>query len=230
MNRRSTLSLTDFKIPMRSESQRTGNDDGFNTARQRRRFERSGRVLKCLSEFRDRLSRERLPLPHQNRGQTEHGTRASSRCSSVRKRIRVCVRIRRALPARAPAHLRHWHVGRERPAGRLRGRGCDSRAGSLTPLPCCDICAGALNGRHKTPPSPQAASAPTSAGPSSCSHTRAAIRRGRPSFSRAGRCQLRGQPRPEVASPSSAPSRGGYSNGLMMRTPSKSSNPGRSSE
>ena len=38
------------------------------------------------------------------------------------------------------------------PAGRPRGRGMRSRAGSLTPLPCCDTCAGALTGRHKPPP------------------------------------------------------------------------------
>jgi hypothetical protein len=38
------------------------------------------------------------------------------------------------------------------PAGRLWGRGHSAQAGSLTPLPCCDTCAGALTGRHKPPP------------------------------------------------------------------------------
>ena len=38
------------------------------------------------------------------------------------------------------------------PAGRLWGRGHSAQAGSLTSLPCCDTCAGALIGRHKPPP------------------------------------------------------------------------------
>jgi hypothetical protein len=39
------------------------------------------------------------------------------------------------------------------PARRGWGDVGDPRAGSLTPLPCCDTCAGALTGRHKPPPS-----------------------------------------------------------------------------
>ena len=38
------------------------------------------------------------------------------------------------------------------PARRRRGRGCGAKAGSLTPHLCSDSCAGALNGRHNTPP------------------------------------------------------------------------------
>jgi hypothetical protein len=70
--------------------------------------------------------------------------------------------------ARAPAHFRHRHVGRERPGWRPRGRLCDAQAGSLTPNPCCDTCAGALTGRHKPPPAPTAAPAPTWNLPRSC--------------------------------------------------------------
>ena len=38
------------------------------------------------------------------------------------------------------------------PAERPWGRATSARAGSLTPLPCCDTCAGALTGRQKPPP------------------------------------------------------------------------------
>jgi hypothetical protein len=38
------------------------------------------------------------------------------------------------------------------PAEQPRGRGCVARAGSLTPHFCSDSSAGALTGRHKTPP------------------------------------------------------------------------------
>jgi hypothetical protein len=43
-------------------------------------------------------------------------------------------------------------VGRERPRRQDRGRICDAEAGSLTTHLCSDSCAGALSGRHKTPP------------------------------------------------------------------------------
>lgn len=43
-------------------------------------------------------------------------------------------------------------MGRERPRRRVRGRVCDAEAGSLTPHLCSISCAGALNGRHRTPP------------------------------------------------------------------------------
>jgi hypothetical protein len=38
------------------------------------------------------------------------------------------------------------------PADSPWGRGFDAEAGSLTPHLCSDSCAGALTGRHKTPP------------------------------------------------------------------------------
>lgn len=38
------------------------------------------------------------------------------------------------------------------PAGHLWGDDCDAKAGSLTPHPCRDTCAGALTGRHSAPP------------------------------------------------------------------------------
>lgn len=38
------------------------------------------------------------------------------------------------------------------PAGRRRGRICDAAAGSLTPHLYSYSCAGALIGRHRTPP------------------------------------------------------------------------------
>jgi len=38
------------------------------------------------------------------------------------------------------------------PAERPRGRGCEARAGSLTPHFCSDSRARALSGRHRTPP------------------------------------------------------------------------------
>jgi hypothetical protein len=53
---------------------------------------------------------------------------------------------------RAPAHHRHRHLGRGRPRRQARGHSCDAEAGSLTPHFCSDSCAGALSGRHKTPP------------------------------------------------------------------------------
>jgi hypothetical protein len=69
---------------------------------------------------------------------------------------------------RAPAHQRNRHLGRERPRWPPRGCLCEAHAGSLTPLPCCYPCAGALTGRHKPPPAPTAAPAPTSKLPRSC--------------------------------------------------------------
>jgi hypothetical protein len=69
----------------------------------------------------------------------------------------------------APQHISDtdkW--GASDPAGRLRGRGCDSMAGSLTPHPCCDTSAGALLGRHKPPPVVTAAPAPRLGRPRSC--------------------------------------------------------------
>ena len=65
--------------------------------------------------------------------------------------------------AHAPQHISDTDMwGVSDPAGRPRGRVCDAQAGSLTPLPCCDTCAGALTGRHKSPPVLAAAPAPTS--------------------------------------------------------------------
>lgn len=43
-------------------------------------------------------------------------------------------------------------MGRERPRRQAWGRICDAEAGSLTPHLCSISCAGALNGRHRTPP------------------------------------------------------------------------------
>ena len=54
---------------------------------------------------------------------------------------------------RAPQHIIDTDMwGVSDPAERPRGRGCEARAGSLTPHFCSDSCAGALSGRHKTPP------------------------------------------------------------------------------
>ena len=58
-------------------------------------------------------------------------------------------RAQHARPSTSPTLT--WGVSD--PAGRLWGRVHSARAGSLTPLPCCDTCAGALTGRHKPPPS-----------------------------------------------------------------------------
>ena len=54
---------------------------------------------------------------------------------------------------RAPQHITDTDVwGVSDPAERARGRGCELQAGSLTPLSVPTPRAGALNGRHKTPP------------------------------------------------------------------------------
>jgi hypothetical protein len=131
---------------------------------------------------------------------------------------------------RAPAHQRHRHLGRERPRWRLRGCLCEAQAGSLTPLPCCYTCAGALTGRHKPPPAPTAAPAPTSKLPRSCHGSHMSWLAGAWHVGIAGRIGQGGQPRPGAASPFSAPFGRDYLNGLMTRTSSKSVNPGRSSE
>ncbi len=53
----------------------------------------------------------------------------------------------------APQHITDTDMwGVSDPAERPRGRGCEARAGSLTPHLYSDSCAGALSGRHKTPP------------------------------------------------------------------------------
>ena len=93
------------------------------------------------------------------------------------------------------------------PAGRPWGRVCRAWAGSLTPHPCCYIRAGALTGRHNAPPDLTAPSATTSQASSSSRHAMAVPVIG-PLPARATKCcGSRGQPRLDVASPSSAPRR-----------------------
>jgi hypothetical protein len=53
----------------------------------------------------------------------------------------------------APQHIIDTNMwGVSDPAERPRGRGCEARAASLTPHLCSHSCAGALSGRHETPP------------------------------------------------------------------------------
>ena len=134
----------------------------------------------------------------------------------------------RALRTRAPAHLDTDTWGVSDPAGRPGATVAIARAGSLTPHPCCDTCAGALTGRHNAPPAPGGGAGATSAVQG--------LRRLGDRWSRWGGTRRdrrhcgRGPTAPWRSVPLLGPSGGGYLNGLTTRTPSKSSNPGRSSE
>jgi hypothetical protein len=132
---------------------------------------------------------------------------------------------------RAPQHIFDTDMGRERPRRSAPEPGAQ-RVGGVAHAPsCCDTCAGALTGRHKPPPvlAPPAP-ASTSARSMDCgvpvtcvalelhaSREIAATARGGPTA-------------PWRCVPLLGPSDRGYSNGLTMRTPSRSPNPGRSSE
>jgi hypothetical protein len=131
---------------------------------------------------------------------------------------------------RAPAHQRHRHLGRGRPPRRPRGCRLVAHAGAHTPLPCCYTCAGALTGRHKPPPAPTAAPAPTRSFQGIATARIVAWLAWAGHVGITGPIGQGGQPRPGAASPFSAPFGRDYLNGLMTWTSSKSSNPGRSSE
>ena len=93
------------------------------------------------------------------------------------------------------------------PAERPWDRVCDAEAGSLTPLLCCDTCTRALAGRHKTPPGSNDGDrakrpADNALGAPVLSLTRLHRRASKTDTATA----RGGQPRPQVASPSSAPS------------------------
>lgn len=73
---------------------------------------------------------------------------SSGNCSRLPRAVSPTIR-------RAPQHIADTGMwGVSDPAERRRGHLFGARAGSLTPLPCCDTCAGALSGRHKPPPVP----------------------------------------------------------------------------
>ena len=106
---------------------------------------------------------------------------------------------------RAPAHHGHDMWGVSDPAESARGRGRSAEAGSLTPHFCSDSCAGALSGRHKTPPTSTSAVAQRPCNPATCEgeDDRAWIALANATV-RSSRFRG-GQPRIGVASPSSAP-------------------------
>jgi hypothetical protein len=76
------------------------------------------------------------PLPRENSDHFESRLRVGSQSVSLRARLH--------------SGQRPWGVSD--PADSSWGRTSDAEAGSLTPLPCCDICTRALSGRHNTPP------------------------------------------------------------------------------
>jgi hypothetical protein len=93
------------------------------------------------------------------RSTCEHRARSEAlfAVSSWRKLALTSVRILRQYSHARPSTSPTLTWGVSDPAGGLLGRVHSVRAGSLTPFPCCDTCAGAFTGRHKPPPHPASA-------------------------------------------------------------------------
>ena len=143
----------------------------------------------------------------------------------------VNVRLELALLDTAPQHIISTDTrGVSDPAGRPRGDVHDAQAGSLTPLPCCDTCAGTLTGRHKPPPAPRAAPGANMEPPKELPRLACGVARLGGTRRDDGVHRSEGPTAPWSSVPLLGPLGRDYLNGLMTRTASKSSNPGRSSE